>query len=167
MPEEANDIKATIREEFEKLFGAHAFGGRSDATEADPVSMTKHVGQFNLKALVDESRELNMTGQRRADLWFQRIFGDTHSHISRLQLYGEQLIKDCVTNSKQIDARTLLHVPTHDFAFNRTWTFIDELVASLSAKTGVQQDVVVSALIDFLVDKLGPIIEAQQAKKKE
>lgn len=156
------EAKKAVEETLKKFFSIS--GGEA----ADPDTMIKHAGQHDLKQLMEEFQAISVTGQRHADLWFHRIFADLHSHALRMNGYAEQVFSNVLTHCKDVDSRNLLHVPTHDFAFNRTWTLIDELVASLTAKTGLQQDVVVTLLIKILTDIIAPkLAEASEVTGKK
>lgn len=155
-----------VREALKSLFASN-LGKLSEEAE-DPHTIVKHAGQFNLKKLLEDYGELSLSRHGWGELWKHQVFSDSHAHIQNLRSREVQMLDDLIKHSKNVDSRNLLHVPTHDFAFSRIWTFIDELVASLTAKTGLQQDVVADLLVKVLADAIAPgIQEAAKAKTKE
>ena len=155
--------KDKVAETLKNLFGSN-LGKLSEEAE-DPHTIVKHAGQHNLKRLIEDYAAVALTGHQQSNLWFNRIFADTHTHIESLRSRELGMLDDLTTHRKNVDSRTVLHVPTHDFAFSRIWTFIDELVASLTAKTGLQQDVVADLLVKVLADAIAPAIEKAGAAK--
>lgn len=121
--------------------------------------------KVNLKRLFDEFLHESLDDVRKSGTLFERMMLDNHAHIGRVQAYAEQCLRDSLAHSKNVDSRTVIHLPVHDIAQDRMWNFIDELSASLSAKTGVEQDAIMTLLVKVVSDVLAPGV-AQAAKGK-
>lgn len=119
----------------------------------------------NFKRLFDEFLQESLDDIRKSGTLFERMMLDNHAHIGRVQIYAEQCLRDSLAHAKNLDSRTVLHLPTSDVAHDRTWNFIDELSASLHAKTGVEQDAVMALLIKALTEMLAPSVKAAAEAK--
>lgn len=119
----------------------------------------------NLKRLFDEFLQESLDDIRKSGTLFERMLLDNHAHIGRVQVYAEQCLRDSITHAKNVDSRTVVHLPVHDIAQDRMWNFIDELSASLSAKTGVEQDAIMTLLVKVVSDVLAPgVVQAAKSK---
>ena len=126
--------------------------GESVAEAQDPDTIVKHVGQLNLKRLAEDYGEIALKSHNWSELYKHQMFANNISYIEDLRtrrLIGlDQLIK----YEKTVDSRNFVHLPVHDRAYIDLMTMVDEMMASLTAKTGLQQDVVANLLIGILKD---------------
>lgn len=159
-----NSKKNVSKEQIDAALVDFLFGTKPATTPGDPTDMVRHAGQYNIKELVENFNELDMGRHSWGEFWKNKVFADAHTYGEELKSRRLLMLDNASRQANEVASRNLLHVPTHDFAFSRIWTFIDELAASLSAKTGVQQDVAINALVGWLVDKLSPIVQESVGK---
>lgn len=163
--EEKDTTKEALKEALEDVFKNFFLAGGSSKAK-DPETVVQGVMQENLKRLPAEFLQLSLSGHHWADIWKHQIFADNHTQIQSLRSRELQMLDNLVDYCKSVDSRNLIHLPIHDKAFVNLWTYIDELVASLMAKTGLEHDVVMTLLIKVLTDAIVPKLEEAAKKAK-
>ena len=133
--------------------------GESVAEAQDPDTMIKHVGQFNLKGLASKFAHMDSTNLNWTELYKHLMFGNHIDYLEDLRTRRLGLLDQLTKYEKTVDSRNFVHLPHHGREYIDLMTMIDELMASLTAKTGLQQDVVANLLVKILSDAIAPIVK--------
>ncbi len=101
---------------------------------------------------LNDTRAWNANVKRTYDTLEEQLsaqFKESQTHITNVNAVRLRMLADLTTNADNLQKQHLAH---RDIATDRTWTQINELETMLAAKSGVQADAFVAALMKALSD---------------
>jgi hypothetical protein len=94
----------------------------------------------NVKRTFDEYQDLSLTAARANQTYIQKVLSDAQQSDNERQKIANLALSNAVTNSDAIAKQMIRHA---DLAIDRQWN-VDE-VSALTAKTGLEQDIVAAS----------------------
>ena len=107
----------------------------------------------NIKRTYDEFLHESLTSMRQTRVHFDKLISDAQQHDNQRQGIANQALQNAVETANMIGKQAVRH---SDLAIDRQWN-VDE-VATLTAKSGVVADALVSAMT---------VLQAQALKQNE
>jgi len=101
----------------------------------------------NVKRTYDEYQSLAVDLARKLNLHFDKLVSDAQSHDNVKQTIAEQALQNAVETANMVSKQAVRH---GDIAIDRQWN-VDE-VSALTAKSGVQADVIQAIVAAVLVE---------------
>lgn len=108
--------------------------------------------EATMSAVLDQTRSWNANVKRTYDTLEEELHSavkEANAHISELRTIRIQMLTNMATNADNLQKQHMAH---RDIATDRTWTQSNELETMLAAKSGVQADAFVAALMKTLGD---------------
>ncbi|NGX42293.1 MAG: hypothetical protein K940chlam7_00571 [Chlamydiae bacterium] len=110
------------------------------------------VDEATMSAVLDQTRAWNANSKACFDTLQEELHSavkEANAHISELRTIRVNMLANMAQNSDNIQKQHMAH---RDIATDRTWTQSNELETMLAAKSGVQADAFVAALMKALGD---------------
>jgi len=114
----------------------------------------------NVKRTYDEYQQVSLEGIKNQQKYQEKVLSDAQQSDNARQVIANQALQNAVENANALSKQMLAHT---ELARDRQWN-VDE-VSTLTAKTGLQQDIVAASAAAATAAVLVALATQAQSKK--